>query len=225
MPEDLPSKVRSVRQERAIRRDLSSDEIRAVLENASDEWKGLVACGLYSGLRLGDIVRLRWANVDLVRGEIRVVAGKTEAPLVLPIAGPLHRFFEALPSTDDPQALIFPRAAGVVEKNKGRVAVLSAEFHEMLATAGIIDPRAEDHKAHKKGRAGRRERNPVSFHSLRHSFVSLLKNAGAPQLVAEALAGHSSAAISKVYSHAGDENTRRAVGALPDVLAPKPKPK
>ena len=223
MPEDILSKVRSVRQERAIRRDLSSDEIRAVLENASDEWKGLVACGLYSGLRLGDIVRLRWANVDLVRGEIRVVAGKTDAPLVLPVAEPLRRFFEALPSSDDPQAHIFPRAAGVVEKNKGRVAVLSGEFHEMLATAGIVDPRVEDHKAHKKGRAGRRERNPVSFHSLRHSFVSLLKNAGAPQLVAEALAGHSSAAISRMYSHAGDENTRRAVGALPDVFAPKRK--
>jgi len=223
MPEDILSKVRSVRQERAIRRDLSSDEIRAVLENASDEWKGLVACGLYSGLRLGDIVRLRWANVDLVRGEIRVVAGKTDAPLVLPVAEPLRRFFEALPSSDDPQAHIFPRAAGVVEKNKGRVAVLSGEFHEMLATAGIVDPRVEDHKAHKKGRTGRRERNPVSFHSLRHSFVSLLKNAGAPQLVAEALAGHSSAAISRMYSHAGDENARRAVGALPDVLAPRAK--
>lgn len=225
MPEDIPSKVRLVRQERAIRRDLTSDEIRAVLENASEEWKGLVACGLYTGLRLGDVARLRWNNVDLVRGEIRVVAGKTETPLVLPIAEPLRRFFEGLSSSDNPRAYLFPRAAGVVEKNKGRVAVLSAEFHELLAAATIIGPRSEDHKAHKAGRTGRRERNPVSYHSLRHSFVSLLKNAGAPQLVAEALAGHSSAAISRMYSHAGDENARRAVGALPDVLAPASKPK
>jgi len=221
MLEDLASKVRSVRQEKAVRRDLTEDEIRAALLNASTEWKGIIATGLYTGLRLGDIARLRWVNIDLTAGEIRVVTGKTGAPIVTSIAPPLRPYFDELPTTDDPQAYIFPRAAGSVESNKGRVATLSQEFHKILSDAGIVTARADDHKAHKKGRGGRRERNPVSFHSLRHSFVSLLKNSGASQLVAQALAGHSNAAISQMYSHAGAESSRKAVAALPDVMTSK----
>lgn len=222
MTEDIASKVRTVRQERPIRRDLSADEIRALLANASNEWRGLVACGLYTGLRLGDIVRLRWVNIDLTAGEIRTIANKTDTPIVAPIAAPLKTYFEDLPASDDAQAFVFSRAASLVARSKGRVAALSAEFHGLLSDAAIIKPRVDDHKAHKNGRAGRRHRSPVSFHSLRHSFVSLLKNAGASQLVAQSLAGHSSAAISQIYSHAGADSARKAVATLPDIFTKAP---
>ncbi|MBI4025193.1 MAG: tyrosine-type recombinase/integrase [Verrucomicrobia bacterium] len=61
----------------------------------------------------------------------------------------------------------------------------------------------------------KRKFNPLSFHSLRHSFVSLLKSTGASEAVAMALAGHSSKAISQVYTHLGLENLRPWMDKLP----------
>src|SRR5438046_8346249 len=59
---------------------------------------------------------LTWENIDLRRGEIRLVSRKTSRILILPIAGPLRRHIEALPSTDNPAAPLHPRAHAIVEQ-------------------------------------------------------------------------------------------------------------
>jgi integrase len=46
----------------------------------------------------------------------------------------------------------------------------------------------------------------LSFHSLRHTAVSLLKDAGVPDAVVMALVGHESTAISQRYTHAALPN-------------------
>ncbi len=45
----------------------------------------------------------------------------------------------------------------------------------------------------------------TSFHSLRHTAVSLLKDGGVPDAVVQALVGHESAAMSHRYTHVGRE--------------------
>jgi integrase len=63
----------------------------------------------------------------------------------------------------------------------------------------------------------------VSFHSLRHSFVSLAAAAGAPQHVIQALVGHGSPAMTAHYTHVDNDQRRKAIEALP-VLASDPSP-
>jgi integrase len=55
----------------------------------------------------------------------------------------------------------------------------------------------------------------ISFHSLRHTNVSLLKNAGVSDAVAQDLVGHESAEVSRLYTHIEDKTKRRAVNKLP----------
>src|SRR5207248_3211656 len=50
-----------------------------------------------------------------------------------------------------------------------------------------------------KGRASRRSLNEISFHALRHTATSLLKNAGASDVVAMDIIGHDSKAVSRQY--------------------------
>jgi integrase len=57
----------------------------------------------------------------------------------------------------------------------------------------------------------------TSFHSLRHTAVSLLKDAGRPDAVVMALVGHESAAMSHRYTHVGKESLNRAAAALPEL--------
>jgi site-specific recombinase XerD len=55
----------------------------------------------------------------------------------------------------------------------------------------------------------------TSFHCIRITAVSLLKDAGVPQAVVEELIGHSSKAMSQLYTRVGPEALRKATSALP----------
>ena len=57
----------------------------------------------------------------------------------------------------------------------------------------------------------------LSFHSLRHTAVSLFKDAAVPDSVVQALVGHESAAMSRRYTHVGKEALSRATDSLPEI--------
>jgi integrase len=57
----------------------------------------------------------------------------------------------------------------------------------------------------------------LSFHSLRHTAVSLLKDAGVPDAVVMAPVGHESTAISHRYTYVGKEALSRAAARLPEI--------
>jgi len=61
--------------------------------------------------------------------------------------------------------------------------------------------------------------NEISFHSLRHTAASLLKNAGVSDVVARDIIGHDSAAVSASYTHIDQQTERSALDKLPDVTA------
>jgi integrase len=54
------------------KRVLSEDEITAVLDAASDRFRPLVATMIFSGVRLGELLALRWQDVDTAEGFLRV---------------------------------------------------------------------------------------------------------------------------------------------------------
>lgn len=84
------------------RRPFSMDELKKVLNAANHEWRGMILVGLYTGLRLGDIALLTWANLDLQQQELTVSTQKTGRRQIVPLVKPLLRYVEALPSSDDP---------------------------------------------------------------------------------------------------------------------------
>jgi integrase len=194
------------------RRAFTLDEIKRILKacGKDTEWRGLVLFGLYLGQRLGDLAKLTWRAVDLDSGEIAFTAHKTGRRIVLPLVQPLADYLAALPASDNPNAFIFPNSA----KHK-RTASLSNHFREILVEAGLVQPR--DYKGSKKGRDQAREPSEISFHSLRHSAVTMLKAAGVSDFIAREIVGHESAAISRQYTHLTTDDKRAAMQRLPDV--------
>lgn len=201
------------------RRAFTLDEIRAILANCDTEWKGLVLFGLYTGQRLKDIACLTRQNLDLENGLLHLVTGKTGRQQIIPLAEPLLRYICKHTSKDaDRRAPLFPRANGyVVRSNAGRASVLSEQFYNILAKVGLVEART--HQGSKSGRSARRELNDVSFHCLRHTATSLMKNAGVSPAVVQDVIGHDSAAISANYTHIEDATKREAVNKIPDVTA------
>jgi integrase len=198
--------------DKSARRAFTLSEIKRILRACADdpEWRGLVLFGLYLGQRLGDLAHLTWRAVSFEQGEIAFSARKTGRRIVLPLVQPLADYLASLSASDNPNAFIFPRAASA-----NRTSTLSNQFREILVAAGLVEPRG--HEAKKKGRDRARETSEISFHSLRHSAVTMLKASGLSDVFAREIVGHESAAISRQYTHLTTDDLRNAMQRLPDV--------
>jgi integrase len=196
---------------RSERGAFTSDQVKILLEAAEGEWKGLILLAVYTGQRLGDIAALTWRQVDLAAGVIRLTTGKTGARLAIPIPAPLKAHLLAMPEKEGP---MHPNAARIVARGKG-VGQLSNDFADLLLQCGLRKAAASKGQ----GRGGLRTAHALSFHSLRHTAVTMLKEAGVPHAVVQALIGHESDAISQHYTHVGDDALREAASKMPDVTA------
>jgi integrase len=86
-----------------------------------------------------------------------------------------------------------------------------------MTDAGLARPR--NHASIGKGRSNRRTFNELSFHSLRHTATSLMKDAGISPAIVQDIIGHESPAISAHYTHIGETAKRQAIALMPDVTA------
>jgi integrase len=196
------------------KRSFTLDELRVVLDVADPEWKSMILFGLYIGQRLADVATLRWSNVDLVKGEIRLTTRKTDKVMILPIAAPLRRYLEGLPSSDNLNAPLHPRAFAVVAR-QGKSGALSRQFIELLAQAGIREKQA--HRSRGIGRSAQRQAGVLSFHSLRRTATTLLHEAGVPAAVVQSLIGHDSEEVHQLYVAVGKDALASAAARLPDL--------
>ena len=190
------------------RRPFTSKELTALLSKASAEWRTMIYVAFYTGLRLRDCANLTWRNVELHTNTLNVLTEKTKRRQVLQLAEPLARHLSSM-AGDDPDAALCPSLHG---KN---ASWLSSQFYAVMVAAGIVEERG--HQKTGNGRDGRRESNPVSFHSLRYNCTSALKSAGVSDSVAMDIVGHETASISRNYTKIDDTAKRAAVNKLPDI--------
>lgn len=195
------------------RRPFTVEEVGTLLRKAEPFWRFAVLVSFYTGLRLGDVATMPAGAVDLKEGVIRLRARKTDTPLTLPLSGPLKALFPPLLVGKKPTDDLWPEYAARYRERGARD--LSPEFHDLLVTCGLADPRT--HQKTKSGRDGKRDAAGLSFHCLRHTFVSLLKASGSTQAVAKSLAGHTGDDMSDHYTTLPIATLRDAVDRLPTV--------
>jgi integrase len=177
----------------------------------------MILFGLYTGQRLSDLVRLEWNNIDLERGEVRLVTSKTSRVMTIPMAPALRLHIESLPAGEDPHAPLHPRAFGELTRT-GKASGLSNAFSELLMQASLrarpVTPKS--HKSRGIGRSHRRNLSELSFHSLRRTATTLLHEAGVPSTVAQALIGHDSEEYTPIISRSGGKHcSTRSTSFLP----------
>lgn len=193
------------------RRELSLDEVERLYNAATKEgkeWKLLLMTGIYTGMRLGDCCRLKWENVHLDRGVIQIIPEKTKKhmhgrPVTIPVHAELAAILSLTPQ-DGRKGFVNPSIAESYSKSKWR---LDDGLRRIFKAANItMSIRVE-------GRC--RKTVVASFHSLRHTFVSLSANAGVPLPVVQSIVGHCSTAMTRHYYHENEEVLRQAVEAIP----------
>ena len=213
--------LKLTRDSKAVRRAFTLAELKTLFDKCpSDFWRYMVLAGFYCGQRMGDLICLPWGAVDFDQAQIRLVQSKTGKSIAVPMRAELGTFLQKLRDKAGmvkPSDPIWPAEAERYEKF-GAGGFSNEFYDDVLLPAGLVTPRKQSH--HKKKDAatnGRRKVNSVSFHCLRHTFVSLLKISGASQATAKELAGHSSDAVSDLYTHIPEAELNRAITQLPEI--------
>ena len=201
------------------RRELTMDELRRLLNaakkveggqgNCSTEWYKLFLIGLYTGLRLGDCCCLDWSSINLAQGIVQLIPRKTRRHAHgRPITIPIHPALGA--ALLETQSLVGPVLPTICEMyHRGRWMV-SQELARIFKAANIVTSVKLE---------GRRNKTPeATFHSLRHTFVSMSANAGVPLHVVQSIVGHESTAMTRHYYHENLTALQQAVNAIPSLV-------
>ncbi len=215
-----PVKVlKGTKAERQGKRAFTLDELCTIFAKCpNDFWRFTVLGGFYTGQRLGDLVCLSWGAVDLQENVLRLTQAKTNKTVQVPLRPVFRALLVAVRAKAGkvkPDDFIWPEHAERYERSGA--GPFSNEFYEILAACGLVPARSHKAKNPKKGVKGPRRVTAVSFHCLRHTFVTQLKATGGSQAVAKELAGHSSDAISDLYTHTAPETLANAIAALPEL--------
>ncbi len=216
------------RGDRVINRTpLDGDEIRRLLQAAEDDPLAfdLIVTGLSTGLRRGDVCRLRWEQVDLERGALRLVAAKTGVSLTLPILPRLREVLERrarLRTAGCP--CVFPEAETLLRDNPGGITWrIKKVFARAFATPDQLArgiTAAIKSVTQSQRRIGVRAASTYDFHALRTSFVTLAISGGVSLDKVRALTGHKTVdlVLRHYFKPKASELAADLVRALPEEL-------
>jgi integrase len=144
-----------------------------------------------TGWRRGEMLALKWAEVDLVTRTARLADTKTGASM-RPLSHAACGVLRALPRLGD---LVFPSSAGSGKPMRG--------FRRIWLRIAARAQLPSD----------------VTPHVLRHSFASIAADLGLSELTIAALLGHRKASITSKYAHHADTVLLQATDAVADHIA------
>jgi len=184
-----------------LTRCLTAEQERKLLAASSDCFRPLVQAALYTGLRLGELLDLRWGDVDFETAILTVLHGKGDKmrhiPMVPELAGILEEIPRAVSEKGEASPYVF---------NNPDTATRWVDTKKQWARALRISAIRE-----------------FRFHDLRHTFASRLAQRGVSLKAIQDLLGHADLKMTMRYAHLAQNDLRDAVSVLSEKLKPAAK--
>lgn len=179
------------------RQPFTIEEVATLAANAtSEEWRGMILVGAYTGLRLVDCASLNWGNIDLENEVIETMPAKTKRKKTvvrIPIHTTLANWLKKQPTAINPATKVFPTLSQYIGAGRNG---LSKQFNTIMENAGVSRGEAKN--------TGGRVVYERSFHSLRHSLTSWLRESNASPELRMQILGHKSEEVHANYTHFTD---------------------
>jgi len=176
---------------------LSEEEIQALFQCTINVKHRCIMFLLYSaGLRISELLTLRWENIDVQRGVIYVKNAKGKKDRITLLSKVAYSYLEHYKDKYNPQQWIFesPDKTQYSEKSVNNVIKYAA------ARAGI--------------------QKRVSAHTLRHSFATHLLENGTDLRYIQSLLGHENSKTTERYAHVTKKGFEKLASPL-DTMAGK----
>jgi integrase len=177
--------VKKLREKKQKMQMLSAAEADKLIEFAGDDLKPVLIIALNSGMRKGEILSLKWDDVDMKKGFIRIAETKSGKSRNVPIN---TQVYDTLKKCRNESAFVFYNP-----ETRNHIKDVKTAFNNACERANI------------KG---------LRFHDLRHTAASWMVEAGVDLVTVSKILGHSSIEMTMRYAHPTDENMRRAVEKL-----------
>jgi integrase len=214
--------------EKKTARFLTPEQLTAFLDSiATDRWYPAFLVDLNSGMRLGELCALKWANVDLEKGLVMV----QEAVSRIKSGAGWRLYFHQPKSKQGLRSIPLPaQAVEVLKKLKARQAAeelklkITGEYHNdgfvfTWEDGRMVEPNYLSKHFLKLIRA---HRLSVNFHGLRHSYASALLKADVhPKVVQELLGDSTISVVLDTYSHVLPGLKERAASKLEGLFGNK----
>lgn len=175
-------------------------EMSRLLTELPYPWREMVTVSfLTGGQRLGDICCLPWSGVDFETGIITINPMKTAGKVIRsPMIPYLYEMMRRLKEEAvEDSHYVFPDAAEMYFRSAGAP---STAFVNMLVCMGIVVRKKREVSG------DRRTMSPKSFHSIRHTVVSMLRSSNQFSAdVTREIVGHDSEAIERGYFKASND--------------------
>src|SRR5579871_804806 len=181
--------IRGVKKFKETPRDrvLEPEEYQRLLDQCRPHVKAMVQLAYLTGMRRGEILGLRWDQVDLSNKVIVLEAAdtKTQEKREVPLSATLLELFKRIPKT---------LGSPYVFTYKGeRIKSIKTAFLRACRAAGIPNFR---------------------FHDLRHCAVTNLRKAGVSDTVIMSISGHKTYAMFKRYNRIDRQDRLTAMGQV-----------
>ena len=202
--------VRPVKDEaqNVVKDVFTPEQLAALIKAAkSEDWKGAILCGAYTGLRLRDVADLQWSAINWKEQKITVITRKTLKEVTVPIHPQFGSWLQRQ-TRGIGKAPVFPSLAG---KSGAEKSGLSMQFKRIMERAGIRG------RTLREAAGAGRSQSSLTFHSLRHTFNAALANAGVSVEIRQKLTGHTSPEMNAIYTHHELEPLRAAVALIPSI--------
>lgn len=178
---------------------LTFEESERLIAHAKGTWCTMILVALRTGLRRGELLGLRWEDVDLDRGRIRVVenyvrgqfkAPKSGKPREVPLSGEARA---ALAQHRERWGAVGKRVFCDAQGKPYTQGVMASQLERACRLAGL---------------------RVIGWHVLRHSFASALVMRGVAIRAVQDLLGHASIVITQRYAHLAPHVSQDAVCLL-----------
>jgi integrase len=196
MKESPVAYVKKPKLDNKITEFLTPEEVER-LTKTLDEWPckesaDFVRIGFYTGIRKGEIMKLKWQDVDLERGTLTLRDPKGGVTTTIPLSDEAVSVFESIPKMSE---YVLPGPDGKMKKT------FRDPWYKIRAAAGLPEG--------------------FRYHGLRHNLASHLVSNGVDLFTVSKLLCHKDIRTSERYSHLSDESLRRAADLGGKLLAPK----
>jgi integrase len=184
---ELPFPIDSVKVDNYTTEDLTSGQLKRLLKAISEstdiEAANIMRMALFTGMRRGELFKLKWADVDFDRGFITIRDPKGGVSQKIPLNDQARDVLKHHPETADH---VFVRGDGKPFTDIRR------RVNPIKQAAGI----GADFR---------------TLHGLRHAFASMLASSGEVDMYTlQKLLTHKSPMMTQRYAHLRDETLRKA---------------
>ncbi|OGW36954.1 MAG: hypothetical protein A2Y97_10135 [Nitrospirae bacterium RBG_13_39_12] len=186
-------KVKPLRDEGKRLRYLSIEECNTLINTCDNHLKPIVVTALNAGMRKGEILNLKWEQVDLKHGFILLDRTKNGERREIPINKTLEALF--------------------LDKNLIRRIDIPYVFYGAITGNPYQEVKRSFNTALRKAKI-----RDFHFHDLRHTFASHLVMSGVDITTVSRLLGHKSLSMTLRYSHLAPSHMVKAVDVLDTVL-------